>query len=117
MEKNKIKKTMEEVVKEAQVAKTINVDIDKHHSFTYKYNIGETVYVAKFESKNEGDLFSTIQNKFRWRPVKGVIKEVVWDGAECPKYRLVSDKYSYVEYMMASNYEDCRKLCDAYNLE
>lgn len=89
----------------------------KTNVFKSKYKPGEEVYVAHFCNETSTALYSAIRQSYKFRPKRGIVKEVVFDNTEHPiKYKIVGmASNSFSEELVSDNADEAQYICDELN--
>lgn len=85
--------------------------------FKSKYKPGETVYVAHFCNETVSNISATIRQSYKFRPKKGIIKEVIFDASEHPtKYKIIGmTSNCFSEELVSDSEEECKHICNILN--
>lgn len=88
----------------------------KYYVAKHLFKKGEECYLAHFSGEHEGELFSTIDQKYRFRPKKVKIREVLIDENEGIMYRFDDvPNCCITEKLVTKTLEQCEALCKLRN--
>ena len=85
------------------------------HTAQYLFTKGEEVYLVHFSGKSEENLFSRIDEKYIFRPLKTKVKEVLINEDNSISYRLDACQGCFLEKLVTKGLEECQRICDFKN--
>lgn len=89
---------------------------NKQYTISYSHKVGDDVYLAYFSSGEDGALFGSIIEKYRFRPFKTKVKEVLINSDNTILYRLDSCQGCFKEALVVDTQEECKRICDTLNV-
>lgn len=81
----------------------------------YLYKKGETVYLVYFSGKHEESLYGNIEDRYKFRPLKAKIKEVVINSDNTISYKFYECQGCFLEKLVTRTEEECQRICDYKN--
>ena len=105
-----------ENTKESKPETTKLITQNKYHTANYLYKKDEEIYLVNFESKSEEGIFGSIDKKYKFRPLKTKIKEVIINEDNSISYRVSSCQGCFKEKLITKTEEECQKICDLKNM-
>lgn len=81
----------------------------------HKFRKYDNVYLVHFSGKTEENLFNLINEKYKFRPLKATIKEVIINSDESISYKVNECQGCFVEKLLTKTLEECQRICDLKN--